>query len=58
MQLRKEELKKQGKVEAEVSEVTKDAVISMVGVIKDHMLKVANILKTEGDTENLGDPSS
>ena len=56
--IRKEELKKQGKVEAEVSEVTKDAVISAFRVTKDHMLGAAKILETEGDTENSGDPSA
>ena len=44
MQLRKEELKNQGKVEAEVSEVTEEDVISAFGVTKDHMLEAAKIL--------------
>ena len=42
MQLRKEELKKQGKVEAEVSEVTKESVISAFGVTKYHMPQGSN----------------
>ena len=58
MQLRKEELKKQGKVEAEASEVSEDAVISTFRVTKDYMLEVVKILETEGDTENLGGPFS
>ena len=58
MQLRTEELKKQGKIEAEVSKVTEDTVISMLRVTKDHILKVAKILETEGDTKNLGEPSA
>ena len=58
MQLRKEELKKQGKVEAEVSEVIEEDVISTFGVTKDHMLEVAKILETEGNTKNLGHTSA
>ena len=58
MQLRKEWLKKQGKVEAEVSEVTEEDVISASGVTKDHMLEAAKILETEGNTKNLGHPSA
>ena len=58
MQLRKEELKKQGKVEAEVSEVTEESVISTFGVTKDYMLEAAKILEAEGNIKNLGDPSA
>ena len=58
MQLRKEELKKQGKVEAEVSEGTKEDIISTFGVTKDHMLEAAKILETEGNTKILGHPSA
>ena len=54
MQLRKEELKKPGKINTEVSEITKYDMISTFGVTKDHMLKVAEILGTEESTENLG----
>ena len=58
MQLRKEEIKKQGKVEAEVSEITEDDMINTFGVTKDHMLEAAKILETEGNTENSGHPSA
>ena len=58
MQLRKEELKKQGKVKSEVSEVTEEDIISMFGVTKDHMFEAAKILETEGNTKNLGNPSA
>ena len=58
MQLRKEELKKQGKVNAEVSKVTKDDIINVFGVTKDHMLEAAKILGTERNTENSGCPSA
>ena len=54
MKLRKEELKKQGKVEAEVSKVTEEDVAKTFGVTKDHMLEAAKILQTEENTENLG----
>ena len=54
MQLRKEELQKQGKVEADISEVTKESVISTFSVTKDHMLKAVRILETEGNTKILG----
>ena len=43
MKLRKEELKKQGKVEAEVSEVTEKDVAKVFGVTKDHLLEAAKI---------------
>ena len=58
MQLRKEELKKQGKVKAEVSGVTKEDVIKTFGVLKDHMLEAAKIMANEGKTENSGHPST
>ena len=51
MQLRKEELKKQGKIDAKVSEVTKDDVINMIGATKDHMLEAAKILGNKGNSE-------
>ena len=54
MQLKKEELKKKGKVKTEVSEITEDDMISAFGVTKDHMLKAAEILGKEENTENLG----
>ena len=38
MRLQKEELKKQGKVDAEVSEITEEDLIGAFGVTKDHML--------------------
>ena len=44
MKLRKEELKKQGKVQAKVSEVTEEDVAKAFGVTKDHMLEATKIL--------------
>ena len=58
MKLRKEELKKQGKVEAEVSEVTEEDVAKVFGVTKAHMLEAAKILQAEENTENLGHSSA
>ena len=58
MKLRKEELKKQGKVEAEVSEVTEEDVAQAFGVTKDHMLEAAKILQAEENTKNLGGSSA
>ena len=58
MQLRKEELKKQSKVDAKVSEVTEDDIINAFGVTKDHTLEAAKILGNEGNTENSGHPSA
>ena len=54
MNLRKEELKKQGKVEAEVSEVTEEDVAQAFGVTKDYKLEAAKILHAEENIENLG----
>ena len=53
MQLKKEELKKEGKVETEVSEITEDDMISIFGVTTDHMLKADEILGKQENTENL-----
>ena len=59
MQLRKEELKKQGKVDAEVSEDTEEDVISTC--LESQSItcwEAAKILGNEGKTENLGHPSA
>ena len=45
MQLKKEELKKQGKGDAEVNEVTEESIISAFGITNNHMLKAARILE-------------
>ena len=58
MKLRKEELKKQCKVEAEVSEVTEEDVARAFRVTKDHMLEAAKILQAEENTENSGHSSA
>ena len=58
MQLKKEELKKQGKVEAEFSEITEEDIINAFGVTKDHMLEAAKMLEAERKTKKLGHPSA
>ena len=57
MKLKKDELKKQGKVNAEVK-VTKENLTEAFGVTKDHMSKAAKILGKEENTENLGSSST
>ena len=57
IKLRKE-LKNQGKVDAEVSEVTKEDIIGTFGVTKDHMLKAAEILGNEVSTEHVRNSSA
>ena len=57
MKLKKDELKKQGKVNAEVSEVTEENFIEAFDVTKDHMSKVAEILGKGENTKNSGDSS-
>ena len=58
MKLGKEELKKQGKVEAEVSKVTEEDVAKAFGVTKDHMLEAVKILQAEENTKNSGQSSA
>ena len=58
MQLRKEELRKQGKVKADISKVSKEDVSKTYGITKDHMIEDAKILQAEENTENLGNSSA
>ena len=58
MQLKKKELKKQGMVNTELSEITEDDMISAFGVTKDHMLKAAEILGKEENTKIQGNHQS
>ena len=55
MQLKREELKKQGKIDTEVSKITEDNMISTFEVTKDHMLKAVEILGKEENTEEFGE---
>ena len=54
MKMKKDQIKKQGKVNAEVSEVTEENLIEAFGVTKDHMSKAAKILGKGENTENSG----
>ena len=54
MKLKREELKQQGTINSEVSEITGEDIISAFGVTNDFMLKAAYILGKEEKTENLG----
>ena len=58
MKLRKEELQKQGRVDTEVSQVTKEDVIGTFGVTKDHILTAAKILGNEEYTKSSGNSSA
>ena len=51
MKLRKEEFKKQGNAEAEVSKVTEEDIVKAFGVTMDHMLEAAKILQAEENTK-------
>ena len=44
MKLRKEELKKHGKANAEVGEIPEENIIEAFGVTKNHMVRAAEIL--------------
>ena len=57
IKLRRKELKKQGKVDTEVSEVTEGDLIEVFGITKDHMTKAGEILSKNENTENLGNSS-
>ena len=57
MKLRREELKKQGKVNTEVSKITKGDLVEAFGITKDQMMKAGKILlvrmrtlKTQGNS--------
>ena len=53
MRLKKEELKRQGKIDTEGNEVA-DEDIGVFGVTKDHMLKAAEIPGKEYNSGNSG----
>ena len=44
MKLQEEQLKKDGKMDAQVNKLTKESLISAFGVTQDHMLEPAKIL--------------
>ena len=55
MKLRKEELKKQGKAQMEVSEIREEDLVEAFGISKDQMVRAAEILAKDKNTEKLGD---
>ena len=58
MRLKKDELKNKGKVETEVSEITKGELVEAFGVTKDQMVRAAEILIKDKNTEILGNSSA
>ena len=54
MKLKREELKNQGKVNTEVSEITKGDLIEVFGVTKNQMVKAVEILGKDKNTKNSG----
>ena len=58
MKLKKEELKKQGKVNTEVSEITKGDLVEAFGITKDQMIKAGKILSKDEKTKNSGNSSA
>ena len=57
MKLKNERLKKEGKMDAKVNELTEESLFNAFGVTKDHMLEAAKILEAEGNTKNSENPS-
>ena len=58
MKLKREEFKKQGKVDTEVSETTEGDLIEAFRVTKNQMVKAAEILAKDKNTENSGNLSA
>ena len=57
MKLRREELKKQGVAQTEVSEISEGGLVEVFGVTKNQMTRAAEILTKDENTEKLGDSS-
>ena len=53
MKLRKEELKKQGKAQMEVSEIREEDLVEAFGASKDQMVRAAEILAKDKNTKKL-----
>ena len=54
MKLRKEEPKKHGKVDTEVSKITEGDLVEAFGITKDQMIKAGEILGKNENTKNWG----
>ena len=57
MKLRREELKKQGIAQTEVSEISEGDLVEAFGITKNQMVRAAEILAKDENTEKLGDSS-
>ena len=57
MKLRREELKKQGIAQTEVSEISEGDLVEAFGITKNQMTRAAEILAKDKNTEKLGDLS-
>ena len=57
MKLRREELKKQGVAQTEVSEISEGDLVETFGIAKNQLIRAAEILTKDENTEKLGDPS-
>ena len=57
MKLRREELKKQGKSQMEVSGIREEDLVEAFGISKDQMVRAAEILAKDKMTEKSGDSS-
>ena len=58
MKLRREKLKKQGKVDIEVSEITKGDLVEAFAIPKDQMIKAGKILGKNENTKKCGNLSA
>ena len=52
MQLKRQDLKMEGKVAAEVSEVMEEDITNTFSRTKDHMMETAKMMGAEGNTKN------
>ena len=57
MKLRREELKKQGIAQTEVSKISEGDLVEAFGITKNQMTRAAEILAKDENTEKLGDSS-
>ena len=58
MRMKREELKNKGKIETEVSKITKGELVDAFGVSKDQMVRAAEILAKDENTVKSGNLSA
>ena len=58
MRLKRDKLKNKGKVETEVSKITKGELVEAFGITKDQMVRAAEILTKDENTEKSGNSSA